>query len=505
LERLLAERLSGFSIGGYSRGMNGQSDQELLRHYALERSESAFTQLLQRHTDFVYSCALRMVLDSHLAKDIAQGVFLALAQNAAQLVTHPMLAGWLHRTTHNLAVKTIRTDVRRRGREAQAVAMSGLLSSDPNASWQEIAPQLDEALAELDEAERDLILLRYFQQKSAREIGQMLAISDETAQRRVSRAVESLRECFKKRGITIGSSALIALIAANSVQVAPAGLIALIGGAVALTGAMAGPTVATHMVLTFTNMKWIASVIAAAMAASTGTYLVQRHEASALGSQNQSLAALQEQLSKERDAALNSARRSDDEIARLRQEQSELLRLRGEVAQLRRQINGQKLTPPEQSGLQPGKVQHAPGTYISKDQMQNAGYATPESAIETITYVMMKGPYEQVAEGLGPEMLAAETRDPAGKEAYERRRSIIAPLFKGMQIVAKKVVSDTRVELKVKQDYDEEMKKQLSPDHPDFFVQPMVKVADQWKIGGSTRAYTPNWDTGGQIEEYPAR
>src|SRR3954463_11192658 len=127
--------------------MNGQSDQELLRQYTSENSESAFAQLLQRYMDFVYSCALRMVRDSHLAKDVSQGVFLALAQNAARLADHPVLAGWLHRTTHNLAVKTIRTDVRRRAREGEAVAIISQSTPESNSSWQEIAPQLDEALA----------------------------------------------------------------------------------------------------------------------------------------------------------------------------------------------------------------------------------------------------------------------------------------------------------------------------------------------------------------------
>src|SRR4051812_5837233 len=446
--------------------MNGQSDQELLRHYASGRSEIAFARLLQRYMDFVYSCALRMVRDSHLAKDVSQGVFLTLAQNAPQLASHPVLVGWLHRTTHNLAVKTIRTDVRRRAREGEAVAFISQLASEPNIEWQEIAPHLDEALADLSEAERDVILMRYFQQKSAREITEALVISEDTAQRRVSRAGETLRQGFKKSGITIGGSGLIALITANSVQLAPAGLNALIGGAVTLAGAMAGTIVATSTATTFLNMKWIASLIGAALVASTATYLVQQREASTMRARNQSLVAALEQMTKDRQAALNSAQRQEDEITRLRRDQTELLRLRGEVAQLRRQISTPKPTPSAQAGTS----RHPPGSYIAKDQMQSAGYATPEQALETITSVMMNGPYEQVTEGLGPEMLAAETRDPRGKSGYERRRSTVAPHFKGIQFVAKKILSEDRVELKMKMDVDDEMKK-LSPNNPEFLIQ----------------------------------
>lgn len=75
------------------------TDPQLLRDYDSHRSEAAFTELVRRHVDLVYSAAWRMVGDVHLAEDITQGVFLALAQNARQLTEHPVLSGWLHRTT----------------------------------------------------------------------------------------------------------------------------------------------------------------------------------------------------------------------------------------------------------------------------------------------------------------------------------------------------------------------------------------------------------------------
>ena len=58
-----------------------------------------------------------MVRDAQLAGDVTQGVFLALARNARQLADRPVLSGWLHRTTHNLAANAVRSDVRRRARE----------------------------------------------------------------------------------------------------------------------------------------------------------------------------------------------------------------------------------------------------------------------------------------------------------------------------------------------------------------------------------------------------
>jgi DNA-directed RNA polymerase specialized sigma24 family protein len=112
--------------------MNGLTDPELLREYAEHHAESAFGELVQRHIDLVYSAAWRMVRDSHLAEDVTQAVFVALAQNAGPLAQRPVLSGWLHRTTQNLAANAVRSEVRRRAREQEAVAMNELSSTPPD-------------------------------------------------------------------------------------------------------------------------------------------------------------------------------------------------------------------------------------------------------------------------------------------------------------------------------------------------------------------------------------
>lgn len=201
--------------------MNAPSDPQLLRDYAERRCEAAFAELVSRHIDLVHSTAVRLVNDAHLAKDVSQAVFVALAKDADKLAKHPVLSGWLHRTTRNIATQTVRTDVRRRNRE-QAVAMNE--APESNVAWKEIAPHLDAALGELSPPDRDAVLLRYFENKPANEMSEILGISAEAAQKRVSRAVEKLRENLSRRGITAGAAGLVGSISANAVQAAPVGL-----------------------------------------------------------------------------------------------------------------------------------------------------------------------------------------------------------------------------------------------------------------------------------------
>ena len=61
----------------------------------------------------------------------------------------------------------------------------------------------------LEETDRIAVLLRYFENKSLREVGQTLGTNEDAARKRVSRAVDRLREFFAKRGVTIGASGLV--------------------------------------------------------------------------------------------------------------------------------------------------------------------------------------------------------------------------------------------------------------------------------------------------------
>lgn len=343
------------------------SDQQLLREYAQGHEEPAFAELVRRHINLVYSAALRMVRDAHLAEDVTQRTFAALAQNASQLANRPVLSGWLHRTAQNLAAKTVRSEVRRRTREQEAATMNELFSPDSNAIWEQIAPHLDAALGELNESDRDAVLLRYFERKSAIEMAERLGISSEAAQKRVNRAVEHLREFLAKRGVTVGAGGLVLLISANAAHSAPVGLAVTIS-----TATLAGTAIASSTTATFTKAIVMTTLqktlIAAAIAAAVGSGIYEMHQASMLKDQVQTLqqqAPLAEQLK----ALLADNNRLSNQVVAARNSQAlskgqlnELLKLRSKAGHAQsdsRELARLKSTLAQQNGKIPDGLTNA--------------------------------------------------------------------------------------------------------------------------------------------------
>src|SRR5476651_1672004 len=232
--------------------MKMTSDLDLLGQFAREKSQDAFTALVNRHVNLVYSAALRQVRSPQLAEEIAQSVFADLARSGTGILPvneASSLAPWLYAVTRRTAIDVIRKESRRQLREQIAIEMN-----DMNATaneWTQIEPLLDDAMAALDETDRAAILLRYFENKNLREVGASLKISDDAAQKRVSRAVEKLGEFFSKRGVSVGAGGLAIVISANAVQSAPVGLALTIANA----SFAAGTTLTFMKIATATKLK----------------------------------------------------------------------------------------------------------------------------------------------------------------------------------------------------------------------------------------------------------
>jgi len=244
---------------------------ETLADYVASRSDAAFGRLVAQHIDMVFGCALRRCGDRQLSEEISQNVFAILARKAHKLKAGSGLAGWLHKTTLYETKKALRGESRR-NRKMKALAEHTRTQNENNdatgAASSDVLPQVDEAIDELPDADRHLLLMRYFEGKNFREIAQATGKSEAASQKQASRALDKLSRVLKRRGVVATGTAIGTILATESAKAAPAGIAAAV-----TSGAAAGATTVSTSILisnaiqTMTYAKTKIAIVAAAAAA----------------------------------------------------------------------------------------------------------------------------------------------------------------------------------------------------------------------------------------------
>jgi RNA polymerase sigma factor (sigma-70 family) len=257
-------------------GVGGCPEGELLKRFAERREEAAFQELVARHVRWVHGAALRQVRDPGKALDVTQAVFILLAQKATSMDPSKPLAPWLFWSL-GYAVKALRrSEARRRKHEAAAVRTAGQPSVG---AALELAELLDGAVARLPAADKQAILLRFYEERSLAEVAAALRTTEEAAKKRVARAVETLRAALSSRGYTGATLGGFAVVVEATLR-APAATPA--PGAVA-AGALGAGGVGTSFLLakgatamaTAAKLKTVAAVVLSAAVVTAGGLAVR--------------------------------------------------------------------------------------------------------------------------------------------------------------------------------------------------------------------------------------
>lgn len=313
------------------------NDHDLLRRFARERCEDAFRELVKRHLGAVFAVALRVTGDPHRAEEVAQSAFAELAAKAGTFPPDSVVAGWLYNTSRHLALRACRSEHRRRGREQLAVA-TPVNEPSPHA----LSEHLETAMERLKPDERDVLVLRFFEERNLREVGLELGLSEDAARMRVNRALTRLRDVLERPGITGSTAWLAATLPAGASVSVPVGLGASIassvfGGAPLATAALA-VTQTTNSMSTLFNLKTTVALFAAAAVTGTSTYFVKHREVGELQARHQVLEHTFARLSADHEQALAAVGLRDNQIGRLRRDVADIHRLRGEVDRLNREL-----------------------------------------------------------------------------------------------------------------------------------------------------------------------
>jgi RNA polymerase sigma factor (sigma-70 family) len=345
--------------------MAESNDIALLVEYARLGSEEAFASLVTRHLNLVYSVALRHVQIPAHAEEITQAVFVILARKAGSLGHLQVLEGWLHETTRLTALRFLRGERRRQFREQEAYMESSLQNQPDTDAWKSFAPLLDEGMAQLNSKDRDAVILRFFKDRTVREVAEAMGLKENAAQQRILRAVEKLRLFFSRRGIVLPAATVTAAITAHSVQAAPGTLALSVTAFAAAKGTAASASTLTLIKGALKTMAWTKSqstIAAGVIALSLAAPFFLQHSASA------KLRAADDSLQQQ--AGKVSSLRSENERlssaaarASLSQEQlADLQKLRTEMAALKPEAESVAAIRAENSRLShdaalPGPIQ----------------------------------------------------------------------------------------------------------------------------------------------------
>jgi len=321
---------------GIDQGTLTTPDAELLRRYADTRAEDAFAEVVRRHLKLVYFAACRRTGDLQLAEDVAQQVFTALAREAAVLSRHAVLTGWLYTTTRFVAAKLLRTERRRQAREQEMFLMQDSLSpaeAHPTGgavSWDQVRPLVDAALDELNDRDREAVLLRFFEGRPFAEIGAALRVKEDAARMRVDRALDKLRALLEQRGVTSTAAALgLTLANQSAAAVVPTGLaVSVTSGALAATSVAGALTTTTAGVIGFMSTAKIAVSIGIVLGtAGVGSALYEKAQVresesamAALRREHERIVARLAQLGAEKREVEQSARADAQRVSALEAE-----------------------------------------------------------------------------------------------------------------------------------------------------------------------------------------
>ncbi len=260
-----------------------ESETVLLQRFAATGDAEAFSEIVRRHAGMVYGASLRVLSDTDRAADATQETFFQLLQNASDITGS--VSGWLHRVATRKAVDVIRRDSSRKKREAQYAADRTIDAQ----KWQDISPYVDQAMDELDEQTRLILIEHFFNGRTMTQIAASGKLSQPTVSRRIESGIERLAEKLKDRGIIAAAAALTGLLGANAVEAAPAavltelGKMALVGSASATAAGSATAAIgstaakaATTAVMAGVKAK-IITTAAAVVIAGTGAVITYKH------------------------------------------------------------------------------------------------------------------------------------------------------------------------------------------------------------------------------------
>lgn len=170
-----------------------QTDEELVKT-ALDGQKEAFAELVRRYERPVRAIAINILGDHHSVQDAVQDAFVAGYQNLSMLRNRDSFGPWLMKIAHRCALDCVNRKPGTTSLETNIAAAT----ENPDSRLDEDNEALLAAVMELPEAERQVVMLRYFTGHNVREVAETVGRGIGTVTKQLSRAHKRLRKILKE-------------------------------------------------------------------------------------------------------------------------------------------------------------------------------------------------------------------------------------------------------------------------------------------------------------------
>jgi RNA polymerase sigma factor (sigma-70 family) len=159
---------------------------------------AAFARLIRFYERPALAIAYATLGDASAAGDVAQEAFFRAWQRIGELKEPNRFGAWLGRIVRNLATDHLRRRPREQACDEATMRLVQAPATDQAADQRQ---EIDAALATLDELTRSAVVLRYYQDLSAKQIAELLDLSPAAVDMRLSRARQQLREVLGRDSV----------------------------------------------------------------------------------------------------------------------------------------------------------------------------------------------------------------------------------------------------------------------------------------------------------------
>ncbi|MCE7042931.1 RNA polymerase sigma factor [Dyadobacter sp. CY312] len=182
------------------------SDSELVTLY-IRGNEKAFEKLVQRHKSRIYTTIYLIVKDQYVAEDLLQDTFIKAVDTikGGRYNDEGKFLPWIIRIAHNLAIDYFRRDKRYPNvvfEDGSSVFNTLDFAEDSVESIQirqETHEQLREMIQRLPDVQKQVLIMRHYEDMSFQEIADATGVSINTALGRMRYALINLRKQFNQR------------------------------------------------------------------------------------------------------------------------------------------------------------------------------------------------------------------------------------------------------------------------------------------------------------------